>query len=250
MYNIIICEDNYSTAITLKKIITEYFDEKKLDYTVKLFTDRFERIIDFAKCNIENINIYFFDIVLNVEHLSGLSLAKQIREIDILAYFIFVTSHPEFSLRIFNYQIKALDCIFKQELNIKERICECLNTILFESSKIEQLSVPSQITLKGVNELYTVNQNDILYFETRPGSRLLYCILTDDSCIPFRNTLKELKKELGSRFFQCHRSYIINTKQIKKMFKEQQSYFVMMNNNKTCDVSRLKWKDLLDNVNS
>ena len=62
MYNIIICEDNYSTAITLKKIITEYFDEKKLDYTVKLFTDRFERIIDFAKCNIENINIYFFDI--------------------------------------------------------------------------------------------------------------------------------------------------------------------------------------------
>ncbi|HZK28088.1 MAG TPA: LytTR family DNA-binding domain-containing protein [Thermoclostridium sp.] len=250
MYNIVICEDNFDTGIILKKIIVGYFKEKDLDHTFKLFNQSFEKVIDFAKCNIDNINIYFIDIVLNDEQVSGLSLARQIREVDIMAYLIFVTSHPEFSLRIFNYKLKALDCIFKQELNIKSRIYECLDTIVFESSKIEQLNIPSQIALKGVNELYTINQSDVLYFETRPGSRLLYCVLIDGSCIPFRNTLKELIKDLGSQFFQCHRSYIINTKQIKKMFKDRQSYCVMMNNDQTCDVSRLKWKELYDHVSN
>lgn len=248
MYNFVICDDNRNTGIILKKIIDEYAVEKKLDYNIKLFNDNFEQVIEFAKSNVGHINVFFMDIVLNEENSTGLSLAKKIRKIDVMAYFIIITSHPELSLKVFNYKIKALDCIFKQEEDIEKRICDCLDTVVSESSRIYNLSLRSQITLKSVNGIHSVNLGDILYFETRPGCRLIYCMLVDQSCIAFRNTMKELIKDLDSRFFQCHRSFIINTKFIKKFSRNKQSYFVTMEDGKICDVSRSKWKELLSHV--
>lgn len=248
MYNFVICEDNYNTAITIKNIIIEYANKKNLDYAVKIFNSNFKQILEFAKSNIGHVNVFFIDIVLNDEDTTGLTLAKQIRNTDIMAYFIIITSHPELSLKVFQYKIKALDCIFKQEEKVQKRICECLDIIVSESSKIEYLNLNSQITLKGVNGLYNVNIGDILYVETRPGSRLLYCTLTDHTCIEFRSTLKEVIKSLDDRFFQCHRSFIVNTKYIKKFCRNKQTYSVIMGDGKICDVSRAKWKELLSHA--
>ncbi|NLM11360.1 MAG: response regulator transcription factor [Clostridiaceae bacterium] len=248
MYNFIICEDNFNTGILLKKIITEYANEKNLDYNIKLFNENFDQVIEFTKSNIGHVNVFFMDIILNEENSTGLTLAKQIRKIDVLAYFIIITSHPELSLKVFNYRIKALDCIFKQEEDIEKRIYECLDTVVSESLSIDILTLRNQITLKSTNGIHPVNLSDILYFETRPGSRLIYCVLVDRTCIAFRNTMKELIKDLDSRFFQCHRSYIINTKFIKKFCINRQSYSVIMADGKICDVSRPKWKELLSHV--
>lgn len=248
MFNFVICEDNYNTGVFLKKIIIEYANEKKLDYNIRLYNNNFEDVIEFAKSNIGHINVFFLDIVLNEENSTGLSLAKQIRKIDVMAYFIIITSHPELSLKVLNYKIKALDCIFKQEEDIGKHIHECLDTIISESSRIDTLSLRSQITIKSVNSIHTVNLGDILYFETRPGCRLIYCILNDQTCIAFRHTMKELVKDLDSRFFQCHRSFIVNTKFIKKFVRNGQSYSVIMEDGKSCDVSRSKWKELLSHA--
>ena len=133
MYNFIICEDNFNTGILLKKIITEYANEKNLDYNIKLFNENFDQVIEFTKSNIGHVNVFFMDIILNEENSTGLTLAKQIRKIDVLAYFIIITSHPELSLKVFNYRIKALDCIFKQEEDIEKRIYECLDTKSFQN---------------------------------------------------------------------------------------------------------------------
>lgn len=249
MFNFVICEDNYNTGIVLKNLVTEYADKKSLDYNILFINDNFEQVIDFTKSNIGHVNVFFMDIVLNEENSTGLTLAKQIRKIDVMAYFIIITSHPELSLKVFNYKIKALDLIFKQEENIEKRIGECLDTILSESSKIDNLNLRSQITIKSVNGLHTVKLSDILYFETRPGYRFIYCTLTDKTCIVFRDTLREVKKELDSRFFQCHRSFIINTRYIKKFCRNRQSYSVIMEDGKICDVSRSKWKELLSHAN-
>lgn len=247
MYNFIICEDNYNSSVILKNIITEYANEKKLDYRIKLYNSNFEQIIEFAKSNTGNVNVFFLDIVLD-EKSTGLSLAKQIRRIDVMAYFVIITSHPELSLKVFNYKIKALDCIFKQEEDFEKRIHECLDTVIMESSRIDGLILRNQITIKSTDGIHTVNLSDILYFETRPGCRLIYCILSDHTCISFRHTMKELIKDLDSRFFQCHRSFIINTQFIKRFFRNRQSYSVIMEDGKACDVSRSKWKELLSHV--
>ena len=92
MYNFVICEDNLNTASIIKGFITEYTAKKNLDCHIHLFQDHFEKVIEFAEANLGHINVYFMDIILNQENASGLTLARQIRKIDIMAYIIFITS--------------------------------------------------------------------------------------------------------------------------------------------------------------
>jgi two-component system response regulator AgrA len=105
-----------------------------------------------------------------------------------------------------------------------------------------------QITLKRSNSLHTVKLNDILYIETRPGFRLLYCALKDGSVLEFHDTMKNVMKNLDSRFFHCHRSFIINIHQIRKLENDKQYYSVTMNDGKICDVSKPNWKELIGRV--
>ena len=248
MYNFVICEDNITTGIMIQKIISEYAGEKKLDYSIKLLSENFDEAIEFAEANTGHVNVFLIDIILNEGNRTGLTLAKQIRKVDVMAYFIIITSHPELSLKVFRYKIKALDCIFKQEEDVEKRIRECLDTIVSESVRIDSLKVRNQITLRSTSGIHTVNLSDILYFETRPGCRFIYCILIDHTCIEFRYSMKDLIKELDSRFFQCHRSYIINTKHIKKFCINRQTYSAIMADSKICDVSRPRWKELMSHV--
>jgi two-component system response regulator AgrA len=249
MYNFVICEDNLNTASIIKGFITEYTAKKNLDCHIHLFQDHFEKVIEFAEANLGHINVYFMDIILNQENASGLTLARQIRKIDIMAYIVFITSHPELSLKVFQYKLKALDYIYKQDENIQKRIQECIDTVLREMVQLGNVDVTRQITLKSYNNFYTVNLNDIMYVETRPSSRMLYCVLKNGTCIEFYDTMKALIKRLDSRFYQCHRSFIINTRQIKKLGGNRY-YSVVMNDGKVCDVSKQKWKELVNRVRS
>ncbi len=248
MYNFVICEDNYNTGLTIKDIIIDYVNKINLDYNIHLVKEHFEEVIKLAETNLGHVNIYFFDIILNQDNTSGLTLARQIRKIDIMAYFIFITSHPELSLKVFQYKLKALDYIYKQDENIHIRIYECIDTIINEMHQVGNIDIARQITLKSYNDFYAVNLNDVMYFETRPGSRMLYCILKNGSIIEFYDTMKEIMKNLDSRFFHCHRSFIINIRQIKKLGGGKQLYTVMMNDGKICDVSKPKWKELVNRV--
>ena len=248
MYNFVICEDNLNTGSIIKNFVTDYAQKKNLDFHVYLIQSRFEQVLEIAESNTGNVNVYFFDIILNQDNTTGLTLARQVRKIDVMAYFIFITSHPELSLKVFQYKLKALDYIYKQDENIQKRIGECMDTIIKEINQIGYVDVTRRITLKSINGFFTINLNDIIYIETRPGSRTLYCALKDGTNIEFYDTLKEFIKRLDCRFCHCHRSYIINTRQIRKLGNDNQLYSVVMNNGKVCDVSKQKWKELVDRV--
>lgn len=248
MYNFFICEDNVSTANIIKKYIAEYTAEKNMDCNIRLINKNFGQIVEYAKSSIGHANVYFLDIILNDENITGLNLAREIRKIDAMAYLIFITSHPELSLKVFQYKLKALDYIYKHDENIQKRICECIDSIAEEVNQIGNLDINRQLILKSLNDVYTVNLNSILYFETRPGSRMLNCVLNDGTTIEFYDTLKNLIKKLDNRFCHCHRSYIINIRHIKKLGGTNLIYTATMSNGKVCDVSKTKWKDLVARV--
>lgn len=248
MYNFFICEDNIITATVIKKYIAEYTAEKNMDCNIQLINNDFEKVIEYAKSSIGHANTYFLDIILNDENTTGLTLAREIRKIDAMAYLIFITSHPELSLKVFQYKLKALDYIYKHDENIQKRICECIDSIAEEINQIGNLDINRQLTLKSLNDVYTVSLNNILYFETRPGSRMLNCVLKDGTTIEFYDTLKNVIKKLDNRFCHCHRSYIINIRHIKKLGGTNPIYTATMSNGKVCDVSKTKWKDLVARV--
>lgn len=248
MYNFIICEDNPNTGSIIKGFINDYTAFRSLNCRIYLYQNHFERVAEFAQANLGQTNTYFLDIILNQENISGFTLARQIRKKDIMAYLIFISSHPEFSLKILQYKLRALDYIYKHDENFQKRICDCIDIIMDETTRMENMDSSRQITLKRANSLHTVRLSDIMYIETRPGSRLIYCALTDGSVLEFHDTLKNVMKNLDNRFFHCHRSYIVNIHQIRKLENEKQYYSVTMNNGKVCDVSKPNWKELISRV--
>jgi len=248
MYNFFICEDNINTAAIIKKYVSEYTEEKNMDCNIYVINKSFGQVIEYAKSYIGHANVYFLDIILNDENTTGLTLAREIRKIDAMAYLIFITSHPELSLKVFQYKLKALDYIYKHDENIQKRICECIDSITVEVNQIGKLDITRQLTLKSLNDVYTVSLNNILYIETRPGSRMLNCVLKDGTTIEFYDTLKSVMRKLDNRFCHCHRSYIINIRHVKKLGGINPIYNVTMSNGKICDVSKTKWKDLVARV--
>lgn len=248
MYNFIICEDNPNTGCIIKGYINDYTALKNLDCRIVLYQNHFERAVDFAQENPAQANVYFLDIVLNQEYVSGFTLARQIRRKDVMAYLVFISSHPEFSLKILQYKLRALDYIYKHDDNFQKRVLDCIDVVIDEISRREEMDDFRQITLKKGNIIHTVKLSDILYIETRPGSRLLYCVLKDGSVLQFHDTMKNIMKNLDSRFFHCHRSYIINVRQIKKLENDRHYYSVTMNDGKVCDVSKPNWRELVSRV--
>ncbi len=248
MYNIIICEDNPNTGSIIKGFIHDYTALRNLNCRISLFQNHFERVAEFAQVIPGQTNVYFLDIVLNQENHSGFTLARQIRKKDRMAYLIFISSHPEFSLKILQYKLRALDYIYKHDENFQKRICDCIDFILDETTRMEDADSSRQITLKKANGLHTVKLCDVMYIETRPGSRLLYCTLKDGSVLEFHDTLKNVMKNLDNRFFHCHRSYIVNVREVRSLENEKQYYSVMMNDGKVCDVSKPNWKELISRV--
>lgn len=248
MINYVICEDNPNTGSIIRGYITDYAAAKQMPCHIFLYQSHFDKVIEFAEKNLEHTNVYFLDIILNQDNMSGLTLARQIRKIDITAYLIFISSHPELSLKIFQNRLKALDYICKLDDNVQKRICDCIDTIAYETSLSGNTDISRKIMLKRTNSIYTVKLSDIMYIETRPGSRLLYCALNDGTVIEFHDSLKEVMKRLDNRFFHCHRSYIVNTRHIKELGNRKQLYSVTMNDGKVCDVSKPKWKELMNHV--
>lgn len=248
MFNFIICEDNPSTGSIIRGFIYDYATLKKMKCSIYLYQNHFERVVEFAQANTGHTNVYFLDIILNHENISGFTLARQIRRKDMMAYIIFVSSHPEFSLKILQYKLRALDYIYKHDDNFQKRIHDCIDVILDETTRLEDMDGSRQVTLKKANGFHTVRLCDIMYIETRPGSRLLYCTLKDGSVLEFQDTLKNVMKSLDNRFFHCHRSYIINVYQIQKLEVEKQYYSVTMKDGKVCDVSKPNWKELISRV--
>ncbi len=248
MYNFIICEDNPNAGSIIKGFISDYSALKKLDFRIHLFQNHFERVLEFAQANAGHTNVYFLDIILNQDNLSGLTLARQIRRKDMMAYLIFISAHPEFSMKILQYKVRALDYLYKLDENFQRRICDCIHVILDETNRMMDADPSRQITLKKANSLFSVKLSDILYIETRPGSRLIHCTLKDGTELEFHDTLKNVMKSLDNRFFHCHRSYIVNVREIRKLENEKQYYCATMNDGKVCDVSKPNWKELISRV--
>ena len=248
MIHFVICEDNPSTGSIIKGFISEYTPLKSLDCRIYLFQNQFDKVIEFAQANVGHTNVFFLDIILNQESLSGFTLARQIRKKDIMAYIIFISSHPEFSLKILQYKLRALDYIYKHDENFQKRIFECIDIVLDETTRMEDEDSAQLITLKGANSIHSVRLNDIMYIETRPGSRLLHCTLKDGAVLAFHDTLKNVIKSLDGHFYRCHRSYIVNIRQIRKLENKKQYYSVTMNDGKVCDISKPNWKELISRV--
>ncbi len=174
-------------------------------------------------------DILFLDI--EMPRMNGFELLTEIRQIEFQV--IFVTAYSEYALKALkgsavDYILKPVDdselltAVKKATLAIEIKNYsvsqEKLIHILQESiNRTQKIIVP---TTKGLSFL---PEKEVLYFEGFEGYTRIH--LHGKQVITSSYNLGKFEKNLGTGFFKCHKSYIVNLEYVKAF--ENEGYLLM-----------------------
>ncbi|MDL2301101.1 LytTR family DNA-binding domain-containing protein [Lachnospiraceae bacterium OttesenSCG-928-D06] len=173
--------------------------------------------------------IYFLDILLR-SNIDGLDLALKIREIDPRGFIVFVTTNSEMALKTFEYHLEVLDYVVKDQRDIEQQVFKCLSHIREIYHSLERLPTDKIVIHSSpTNLILTVSE--ILFIETIKGThkRLIHSMNSLDET---EASLSTLQKQLGEDFIFCHKSFLINLRQVVKINRERR--VVIMKNKEEC----------------
>ena len=237
MLNVYICEDDKKQLERITKAVENTILIEDLDMKVALSTkDPFEtlRCIEYNN----STGIYFLDVELNAA-IDGIELASKIRNYDPRGFIIFITIHPELSYLTFKYKVEALDYVVKSEHeNLEASIRNCILNAnnRFLRSKREMRKF---FYAKCGQKILHIPYEEILYFETADIPHKV-TVHTINRRIEFYGHIGHIAKEVDSRFYQCHKSYIINKEQITMVDKKNREIYLKGGNMCIASVRAIK----------
>ena len=211
MLNVFICEDNPAHHARIEKCVADYIMIEDLDMRIAVSTGDPDEII----ARIEKspaTGLYFLDVDLNGE-LNGIQLAEKIRRLDPRGYIVFITVHADDMQLTFKYKVEALDYIVKGDfIEVDKRIRECIANVYEKyTSKADRNKFVIKI---ADNRIIALDADKILFFETVKTAPRKISVYSTDSRYEFYGRLDDVERSLGGGFVRCHRSYVVNVRNI------------------------------------
>lgn len=223
MIKVAVCEDEKVFRDHLINLLEEYFKAKKIEY----FIDDFVRGEDLLKVNIKEYDVFCLDVAIQ-DGMSGIDIARKIREQTHTSEIIFTTSHQEEAYKAF--EVNTLRYLLKPVQ--RTELSETMDLVLKRREEREN----QFLVLNQGQKHIQIPLIDILYFETL--DRKLRVITVQKEYV-VDNKINVLDKELSDRnFFRIHKSYLIHLKYIR----EHDQTTVTMQNGDVVYISRLKLK--------
>ena len=211
----VFCDDERVFRSNIRRVIDKVLMNQEYDYDVIEFS-KFDPSFK-KKIQGSTHKIYILDIEVK-DSISGIDIARKIRENDWESIIIFVTSHNELGYQALKARIMLLDFISKYDDFEND-----LESILRKSLSL----INSKKTIKFDSEgtSYIIHLSDILYIEKDTVDRK--CIIkTTYNEIVVNKTLNYMIQNLDDRFYLSHRSCLINTDKIRKIdWKNSVIYF-------------------------
>lgn len=233
MIRFIIVDDDKKAVQHTKKLLKETVKEDIEIYTFDKFNLSLKKEIQ----NTDIHKIYILDIELNSK-VSGIWIAKLIRDIDWESEIIFTTNHDKMYEIAHRTVYEVFDFLEKFH-NFDNRLKKDITTILKRNFDNKML------IYKANNIELSIYYRSILYIYRETEDRKLVIVTTSNKYMINLN-LKEILTLLDNRFVQCHRSCIINLQHIQeKNYKE--GYFTLDTGKKVYMISK-KFKKDLENV--
>jgi len=239
MLHIMICEDNDVQRAHIEGIVNKYLRGDD-DMVLTLSTANPAEILENIQAHSIQNGLYFLDIDLQSD-IDGFDLATKIKEIDISATIVFITTHSELVHNVFLLRIEAMEYILKDSPpeDIKKRIIECIQTAyqrLLAGKHTGRRYFTAKIGTSKVNTPY----DDIVYFESsiRPRNKIL--LHKVDGELEFYGTVADIAN-LDSPFFQCHKSFVVNMNYVVRVENRQ----AQMANGTFIPISRRKITEIL-----
>ena len=239
MLDIFVCEDDAVQRRTIVQTIQNTVLIEELDMQFVLNTGDPYVLLEKVKTS-QNTGIYFLDIDLG-SSINGMKLAQQIRLFDPRGFIIFITAHSELSYMTFQYRVEAMDFVLKDNpAEAEVKIRECLLNAM-ERHTLQTNRVHKVYTIETGGRKISIDYDDILFFET---SRNIHKVIlhAKDRQIEFFSTIKELLNALDGDFVRCHRSFLVNKKNIKEV--NTKNRIIYFTNGETCLMSTRMMKEL------
>lgn len=189
-------------------------------------------------------DVIFLDIEMPGK--SGLYLAEWLISENINSHVIFTTAYNEYAIKAFrlaavDYLLKPID---EQQLSeavarIKEKVYvdASLKTLKVALSNIEQKGNAQTLSIPTLNGYLFLDVANIMYIKA-DGAYTHICI-KDKPCITVSKNLKYFETALLDivGFVRVHRSYLVNTRYVKRFDKADRGSLLMADD-VTIDVAR------------
>ena len=198
---IAVCDDNQNELEAIVNMVTHIFHESEQNFKIVQYDNAAALLKTVEKGN--PFHIFLLDVMM--DDMTGLELAKAIRKLGDQTAVVFVSSNRE--LALYGYEVAAERYLAKplQEEKLREALLHCLKK--WQDKK--EILIPT-----GQGQ-YRTSFSEIQYIEAfERGTRF---VLTDEiveTKLKFSDAAMLLPR---SSFVICHRAYIVNIAQTKRI---------------------------------
>ena len=226
--NIAICDDDENSLELIEKEIKNA--AKTLEEQLNIFPYTYgKQLLEMLEKENDIYDILLLDI--DMPDISGLDLAKKLRDVKSKTILIFISAHEHYVFESLEYNPFR----YIRKSRIQEELFRGLKAACIRIKELED----KYIVIKNNDLIIKVKHSDIMYCEIQ--SRKLWIYLRTGESITVRKTIKELIEELNNDdFLQLHSGCIVNAKYIDEFVNGE----IILDNGKRLIVSRTRIGDI------
>lgn len=144
---------------------------------------------------------------IRMKELSGMEVARKIREVNGDICIIFITTMGQCALE--GYDVHAYGFL------VKPLQYEVFFRQIADAMKLLEQHTGNKLVLRRQDQMFLYNVRDIVYFEVYGHSLR---VVTPEESQEFITPLKEVEQQLSKQgFLRCHKSYLVNCRHVKKI---------------------------------
>lgn len=223
---IAICDDEKTLAELVEQLAGRWGMERDHPCSVRTFASGEELL--FETSGSYPFDLILLDIDLGGGKLSGLDLARKIRETDQRVALAFLTNYPGHVFE--GYEVAALRYLMKPVT--AENFFPLLDLALERIGRVSRYLV-----LEVDGEQRRVEEDSIFYLEAKGHTVLLE---TASGPITVKVPLSALAHRLGTDFIPTHRSFQVNLRHVERVGRTE----CLLEGERSVPVSRGAWEKL------
>lgn len=229
MYQIAICDDETHMQEQLTSILTEILEERNIPFRCRCYGNLEECYRDITEHG-EAVHLLLLDILMKNEE-NGMDFAVRLRESQVTAGIIFITSSIDYVLR--GYDVQAIKYLIKP---VDKKELEKAVLYNYETCFKQQYVLVHQ-----ERHPVSIRVKDILFAEITGKKTTV--MMTDGTQIVCRERLSELAEGLPAESFCfCHRSFLINLEHVSEISR----YRAAMSDGSLIPISKSCFKSTQD----
>lgn len=226
MLNFVLCDDNPKVLNKLSHMFESIFMKNDLKAKIAFKTTKESDLLNYLKEN--PIDVLVLDINLH-SNLTGIEIANKVRNQNKDCYIIFTTGHSEYVFLA--YQCKTFDYLCKPIT--EERLKDTVLRLFDDLNK----GTTSKKYIRLNNKNTIIDENEVQYIK-REGMKVIFHTATRDYEI--YSSFAKLQEQLPENFVRCHKSFIANVHNIKKL--EPTANIIYFSKGNQCEIGP-KYKD-------